>query len=122
MNDSCVFCKIVKGEVPSKKVYEDDVVIVIMDIDPFCDGHVLIIPKEHYTDMMDLPQEVLTHINNKAKELTKQIMEKLDKPGMTISYNYGNKQAVKHFHLHLLPDISQKASESVDNIYQKIMQ
>ena len=117
----CVFCKIVNGELPSKKVYEDDLIIGIMDIDPFCDGHVLLIPKKHYTDMMELDSDVLKHMNDVAKDLTKKLMTKLDKHSMTMSYNYGEKQMVKHFHLHLLPNIDDGVKENVDDIYNKIM-
>ena len=72
--NECIFCKIVKGELPSKKVYEDDKILGIMDIDPFCDGHILLIPKNHYTDMMDLPEEVLAHINTSAKDIVKKLL------------------------------------------------
>ena len=117
----CVFCKIVEGTIPSKKVYEDDLIIGIMDIDPFCDGHVLLIPKKHYTDMMELDSDVLKHINEVAKDLTKELMTKLDKKSMTVSYNYGEKQMVKHFHLHLLPNMDDKPTHTVDEMYDRIM-
>ncbi len=119
--NECIFCKIVKGELPSKKVYEDDKILGIMDIDPFCDGHILLIPKNHYTDMMDLPEEVLAHINTSAKDIVKKMMEKFDEKGMTISYNYGDKQVVKHFHMHLLPNIDNPPVKEVEEMYQKFM-
>ena len=116
----CIFCKIVQGESPCRKVYEDNLIIGIMDIDPYCDGHILLIPKKHYTDMMELDEAVLTHINHVAKELTPMIMKKLGKVSMTVSYNYGEKQKVKHFHMHLLPNIDDDPREDVENIYQKL--
>ena len=118
----CIFCKIIKGELPCKKVYEDDIVLSIMDIEPFCDGHILIIPKKHYTDMMELDSEVLKHINEVAKILTKKIMDKLDKVSMTVSYNYGKKQVVKHFHMHLLPNIDDGVNEDIDDVYNRMME
>lgn len=117
---SCIFCDIVAGKSPCRKIYEDDLIIGIMDIDPFCDGHALLIPKKHYTDMMDLDEEILKHINHVAKELTPMLMEKLGKVSMTISYNYGEKQKVKHFHVHLLPNIDDDQTEDVATIYEKI--
>ena len=117
----CVFCKIVEGTLPSKKVYEDDLILGIMDIDPFCDGHVLLIPKKHYTDMMELDSDVLKHINDVAKDLTKKLMTKLDKKSMAVSYNYRDKLVVKHFHLHLLPNIDDKPTHTVDEMYDSIM-
>lgn len=120
-NHDCIFCKIVKGELPSKKVYEDEIVLGIMDIDPFCDGHILLIPKKHYSDMMDIPEEVLAHINTSAKSVVKKMMDKFEEKGMTLSYNYGTKQVVKHFHLHLLPDVNKRAQKDVEEMYQKFM-
>lgn len=119
--DECVFCKIVKGELPSKKVYEDEEILGIMDIDPFCDGHVLLIPKKHYIDMMDLPENVLARMNTISKDLVKKMMTKFNEKGMTISYNYGDKQVVKHFHLHLLPNIDNRPVKEVEEMYQKLM-
>ena len=55
----CLFCKIVNGEIPSKKIYEDDLVIGILDINPNGEGHTLVIPKKHYTDYKELPDELL---------------------------------------------------------------
>ena len=118
----CIFCQIVKGESPSRKIYEDDLIIGIMDIDPYCDGHVLLIPKKHYTDMMELDEEILTHINAVAKKLTPMIMEKLDKKSMTVSYNYGEKQKVRHFHMHLLPNIDDDPTTPVEDIFKKIQE
>ena len=115
-----IFCDIVNGKSPCRKIYEDEVVIAIMDIEPFCDGHVLIIPKKHYTDMMELPANVLTHINEVAKLLTPKIMRMLDKVGMTVSYNYGEKQKVKHFHMHLLPNIDDDPTKTVQEVYEKL--
>ena len=114
---SCIFCEIVKGTSPSRKVYEDDLILGIMDIDPYCDGHILLIPKKHYTDIMELDESLLTHMNKVAKELTPKIMNKLGKVSMTVSYNYGEKQKVKHFHLHLLPNIDDNPTKSVEEIY-----
>lgn len=118
---NCIFCNIVNGKSPCQKVYEDDLILGIMDIDPYCDGHVLLIPKMHYTDMMELPPDVLTHMNEVAKMLTHQLMHKLNKESMTISYNYGKKQMVKHFHLHLLPNIDDKPKMDKDKIYECII-
>lgn len=117
---NCIFCDIVNGKSPCRKIYEDEVVIAIMDIEPFCDGHVLIIPKKHYTDMMELPANVLTHINEVAKLLTPKIMQMLDNVGMTVSYNYGEKQKVKHFHMHLLPNIDDDPTKTVQEVYEKL--
>lgn len=116
--DNCIFCKILKGEIPSKKLYEDDKVIVIMDINPVVDGHVLVIPKKHIEDYIEMDNELLTHIYQVAKDLGPKIMNKLDAKALTLCINYGDSQAIKHFHLHLLPDYTVKEKEKdVEEVY-----
>lgn len=121
----CVFCKIIKGELPSKVLYEDDLVIAIMDINPLVDGHTLIIPKKHYTDYTELDSEIILHIYKIAKELDQKIMEKLGAKSSTLLVNYGDDQQVKHFHLHILPDLGveseSRAKRTVDENFNLIM-
>ncbi len=121
MND-CIFCKIVNGEIPSKKVYEDDNVIAIMDVNPKVDGHTLVIPKKHVSEYTDLTDEETLYIFNVAKKLGPSIMNKLGARALTCGINYGESQAVKHVHLHLLPDytIKDKTDRSLDEIYDII--
>lgn len=117
--ENCIFCKIMNGEIPSKKIYEDDVVFVIMDINPVVDGHVLVIPKTHRTDYTELTKEEVCHIYDVANKLTPMLLEKLNATSMTFTVNYGDAQMVKHFHLHLLPNYSIKDKEkSVDEVYE----
>lgn len=121
MND-CIFCKIIKGEIPSKKIYEDDKVVVIMDVNPQTDGHVLVLPKEHVADYTLVDDELLKHINEVAKKMVPHLMEKLEAKALTFVVNYGDSQAVKHFHLHLIPDylVKQKSEKSLDEVYEII--
>ncbi len=121
MND-CIFCKIINGEIPSKKIYDDDKVVVIMDANPQVDGHVLVIPKEHITDYTGLSSELLAHINQVARDLAPKLMSKLDAKALTFVVNYGESQAVKHFHLHLIPDylIKEKSEKTIDEVYEII--
>lgn len=100
----CIFCKIISGDLPSKVLYQDDLVMVIMDNNPIRDGHTLIIPKKHYTDFTELDDEITTHIFKIAKKMTKVLMEKLNADSVTLLVNYGEDQKVKHYHLHLLPN------------------
>lgn len=119
----CIFCKIANGEIPSKKIFEDDLVMVIMDANPSVDGHTLIIPKKHYTDYQELNNEMTTHIFNVAQKIGPKIMEKLNAKSLTLLINYGQDQQVKHFHLHLLPDFGTRdssATKTNDEIYAKL--
>ena len=115
----CIFCKILNGEIPSKKIYEDDKVIAILDVNPVVDGHTLIIPKKHVEDYTKLDKDLLIHIYDVANKLTKDIMRKLNSKGMTFTVNYGDSQLVKHFHLHLLPDYQIKDKEmEIDEVFE----
>ena len=100
----CLFCKIINGEIPSKKVYEDDVVYAFYDIDPKAPTHVLIIPKEHIVSASDITPEnsaIVAHVFEVSAKLAKQL--KLD-DGFRLVTNCGKTagQTVFHLHFHLL--------------------
>ena len=116
----CLFCKIVKGEVPSFKLYEDDKVIVIMDAYPNVDGHTLIIPKEHYDSLMDIPDDLVIHINKVAKKYINHIMERLNAKELSVCINYGNSQKIKHYHMHLLPNNGLRPTKDVQEIFEEL--
>lgn len=116
-----IFCKIIKGELPSKKIYEDDVVMVIMDVNPRSPGHSLVIPKEHYQDLFDIPDEVLGHIMKVGRDISKMLMEKLDCDGITLEENNGISQEVKHFHLQIIPKYNDKIEVNIDDVFHKLV-
>ncbi len=119
--NGCIFCKILKGEIPSKKIYEDDKVIAILDVNPVVDGHTLIIPKTHITDFKEMPDDLIAHVYHVANKLTDLLMDKLDAKGITLGVNYGETQMVKHFHMHLLPNYTiKKAEKTVDEVYEML--
>lgn len=99
----CLFCKIVNGDIPCLKIYEDDVVLSFLDINPDSDGHTLIIPKKHFTDLNDIDLETLNHINKVSKKIKKLLEEKLGCEGISLLQNNGYVQEIKHYHLHLKP-------------------
>jgi histidine triad (HIT) family protein len=120
--EDCIFCKIIKGDIPSKTVFEDDIVKVIMDINPNADGHMLIIPKKHTEDFTTLDDDTLLHINKIAKKMKELVYEKLDNiEGVVLVNNFGKFQIVKHYHLHILPNGLNTNSKEVDEIYNKLM-
>lgn len=106
----CIFCKIVNGDIPCMKVYEDDVCLAYLDINPDSDGHTLIIPKKHYKDIYDIPSDTLSHIYETAKKIMNILEEKLGCNGFTLVQNNGNIQEVKHYHLHIKPYYDNKKS------------
>lgn len=99
----CIFCKIANGEIPSFKVYEDDIVYAFLDANPDSDGHTLIVPKKHFKDLDDIDLDTLNHINKVSKEIKKLLEEKLGCVGLSLLQNNGSAQEVKHYHLHLKP-------------------
>lgn len=119
MND-CIFCKIIKGEIPCKKIYEDNDILGFLDINPHGDGHLLLIPKNHKTDVYELEDETFLKIHRIAKDLTKKLLTILNKEGINICYNYGSEQEVKHFHLHLIPEISKGTSLDIEEVYEML--
>ena len=105
--EDCLFCKIIKGEIPSKKIYEDDKVLVFLDINPNTNGHMLMIPKTHYKDIKDIDMDTLTYMISKIKEvIIPTIEEKLNCKGFSLSQNNGIVEEVKHFHIHIIPRYS----------------
>ena len=91
----CLFCKIIKGEIPAYKIYEDEVVIAFLDIHPRKNGHTLVIPKKHIKDFTELDNETLLHINQVAKNITTLLKERLDATGFCINTNYLDMQEIK---------------------------
>ena len=117
-----VFCKIINGEIPSKKIYEDDIIMIIMDVNPRSNGHCLIIPKNHYQDIYDIDDDVLNHIIKKAREISGLLKEKLNCDGITFEQNNGNCQEVKHFHLHVIPKYEKEIKIDIDKTFEKIIE
>ena len=116
----CIFCKIIQGEIPSKVLYEDEFLKVIMDINPTVDGHALIIPKKHYTDYVELEPNIITHIWEVAQKIGPSIMKKIQASSLSLLVNFGDDQQVKHFHMHLLPNfgtMEEKATKKVEEVF-----
>ena len=122
MKDDCLFCKIANKEIEAKILYEDEDLMVILDAYPDTDGHTLVIPKKHYEDIYSIDPEIFLKIFTTGKEKAQTLMNKLDKSSLTFLINYGDAQAIKHFHLHLLPDFMHKEHKySKEEIYDKLM-
>jgi len=101
----CIFCKIVAGELPSYKVYEDDQVLAFLDITPVNPGHVLVISKEHFVSMLELPDDLLCALAKAVKKIAPAALKAVDSKAFNLGLNNGDDagQAVKHFHWHIMP-------------------
>lgn len=104
-DQNCIFCKIANGEIPSKSIYEDEDFKVILDLGPATRGHALILPKEHASNLFELPDETAAKAMVLAKKLGKQMVDNLKADGLNLIQNNGETagQTVHHFHLHLIP-------------------
>ena len=115
--DNCIFCKIANGEIPSKVIYEDEIVKAYLDINPTSTGHTLIIPKNHFTDLDDINEETVMHIIMVAKKIKKLLEERIGAKGIKLVQNNGTLQEIKHYHLHVLPDCKVKEIQ-LDKVYE----
>ena len=104
MNE-CIFCRIIKREIPCSKVYEDDRFLCFLDIMPINKGHILVIPKEHYETVLDMPDNLLKDIFVLAKKISKAVMDGTGADGFNIGINSYEAagQVVMHMHLHIIP-------------------
>lgn len=103
--EDCIFCKIVKGEIPAAKVYEDDKVISFLDIMPANKGHCLIVPKQHKETLLEIPDEDLKSIIITAKKVAKALSLSVGNGAFNLIMNNGKVagQLVAHAHIHLIP-------------------
>ena len=101
----CVFCEIIKGNIPSRKVYEDDDIIAILDVAQTTYGHTLVMPKKHYQDIETVDPEILQKLILKVQELAKKISTNLKAEGHNILVNTNevSGQTVHHLHFHIIP-------------------
>ncbi len=101
----CIFCKIIKGELPSYKVYEDEKVVAFEDINPISKGHTLVIPKIHAENIWDIPEDYLLAIYRAAKKLSDAIKKALNPVGIAFLQlnGKGAGQVIPHYHLHIIP-------------------
>lgn len=104
-DENCIFCKIAAGEIPSKTIHEDEDFRVILDLGPVTKGHALILPKEHYKNIYELPEETAGKAMKLAKKMAAHMTERLSCDGFNILQNNGETagQSVFHFHMHLIP-------------------
>ena len=103
--DQCLFCKIIKGEIPSFKIYEDDEVYSFLDINPVNKGHLIVIPKNHSIDLTEMNSEDVNSCFNVAKEMGQKLISSLGADGFNIIMNTkpASGQIIFHSHIHVIP-------------------
>ena len=101
----CIFCKIIKGEIPSTKIFESDKTLAFLNINPLTKGHCLVIPKDHHENVFDIPFEDLKTLIADAKQLADVLRGSLDADGVNLVNASGvaAEQSVFHFHIHIVP-------------------
>ena len=102
---SCIFCKIIERELPAKIVFENDLNLAFLDISPISKGHTIIIPKNHYSTLEDIPNHELTETYKVVKKISMRIHQKLQINGYNILQNNFTAagQIINHFHVHIIP-------------------
>ena len=103
--DDCIFCKIIKGEIPSYKIYEDEFTYAFLDISNDANGHILVIPKTHVTNVLDCSDEILGHIMKTIKLISNHLVNNCGFSGVNILNATGKdaEQCVFHLHFHIIP-------------------
>ena len=109
----CIFCKIVKGEIPSYKIYEDDYTLSFLDIAKDIDGHLLVVPKNHVKNILDSDEETLGHVMATVKKISNHLVEKCGYDGVNLlnASDESAGQTVAHLHIHIIP---RKNNDEVD--------
>ena len=106
MNDTdCIFCKIIRGELPAERVYEDENTLAFLEILPINPGHTLVIPKDHYTDLIDAPENVVMDMMRTVKKISHAFRAALNVDDFNLAMNNGITagQVVFHAHIHVMP-------------------
>ncbi|MCR5201669.1 MAG: HIT family protein [Lachnospiraceae bacterium] len=130
-DDNCIFCKIIKGEIPSNKIYDDEDFMVMLDISPASKGHAVLLPKYHAENLFELPDEYKEKALKVAGKCAAAIKKTLNCDGINILQNNGEAagQTVFHFHIHIIPRMSgdnlgitwvQKTAEDNEKLAEEI--
>ncbi len=101
----CVFCKIIAAEIPAALIFEDDLILAFLDIGPLADGHLLVIPRDHYIRLTDVPPELCARVASVLPMLSRAALEVTKAEGFNVLLNQGSVagQAVPHVHFHIIP-------------------
>lgn len=101
----CIFCEIIKGNIPSYKIYEDDICMAFLDISQATIGHTLVVPKQHFENIFELDENIMEHLGKVVVKISKHLKNSLGLSALNVLNNNGANagQTVNHFHIHLIP-------------------
>ena len=104
-DESCIFCKILNKQAPASIIYEDETLLAFLDIRPLNEGHTLVIPKRHYVDIFDIPEDQLSQVHKVVKQVSVAIKKATNSDGISIIQQNGKAadQDIFHFHVHVVP-------------------
>ncbi len=104
-DEKCIFCKLANGDIPTNSIYEDEKFHVILDVSPATKGHALVLPKDHYANIYEMPAELLAEAVKVAQKVIKHVTPILGCEGYNLLQNNGEVagQTIFHFHIHLIP-------------------
>ena len=132
MAEDCIFCKIIKGEIPGMKIYEDEYTFAFLDIAKDVDGHTLVVPKKHVTNALDCDTETMHHVMDTVQKISRHYVEKCGYDGVNIlnASNESAGQTVFHLHMHIVPrrasddftgwPVYKGAKESLEETHSKL--
>jgi diadenosine tetraphosphate (Ap4A) HIT family hydrolase len=117
-DESCIFCKIVKKQAPASVIYEDETVMAFLDIRPLYEGHMLVIPKKHYMDIFDIPEDQLSQVHKVTKQVSAAIKKATNSDGISIIQQNGKAagQDIFHFHVHAVPRFERQKLPSFSSL------
>lgn len=116
--EECIFCKIVEGEIPSLKVYEDNNCIAFLDINPCSPGHTIVIPRRHYPLLTDMPDDLVKDIFAAVSLISRAVQSVTNAQGLTVGTNVGKAagQEVPHVHIHIIPRFEGDKGAAIQHI------
>ncbi len=117
----CIFCQIVRGEIPSQKIYEDESSYVFLDIHPLTEGHTMVIPKQHFQTIQEMPPALAGKVFETVSRITGKIERAIGASATTIGINNGRSagQVVPHLHVHIVPRYENDGGGNIHSIVQK---
>jgi histidine triad (HIT) family protein len=104
-HEDCIFCKVLAGDLPSERIYEDDHAVAVMDINPWTRGHAVVVPRKHATNLFEIEDDELAHVAQAAKRVAAMMRDTLGCDGINLLQSNGSAawQTIFHLHVHVIP-------------------